>query len=488
MNCCNEHKLPLSALKPDIYIVFRIKSKNGSSTHDIKKVGKILEIYNNHWSTNTITVDLFLNSTIDTNQYDIREPISDKHNQDCYLMKNIGLIYKINIDFNDIYALAKANNKKNNYDISEADIQIGDMVKLRLTDTNNEFIFPAALITDIIPDTTGCYSFVYELMNNKDASIQDSYRGLGNKLQTVGVKSIVNRHHPTKLLSAYTLLDIAKAYFGRGIIRKVKRVHTDSKNIFTYCKFLSEPEGRFNAGWWDINLIDKTTNRKDFGKQVYNNPTYVPYYSSYYGYSREQPSRKIGDLWEDKPIYFHSRGASIIDFNKHYTGNWQTSDRNNNVLPTPPIHKSMIYGIVEDGERGPYFKSWSVVTPEFLMFWTLIMYNNNNPTTKDLTQQEIKSKLTLVKERDIIENNNLTAEERTDKCIKLRPFFGSVDIDLDPLFYWHMYSLINNYSIDKFKEILEVAKKELNSIGTLTNPISQAAMVLYNIGWYVFLN
>lgn len=481
MNTYNKHNIALSNVVVGRPVIFTISSKdNKGSSYTTDKVGTIL---NKHDEDGNISFDIQLISSIDAKIYEIELPHDAEHRETCHFSiidrKMPGNYIKINIMFDQIKLFCEPSKDKNANNIAEADIKIGDLVKIKTVNDNGNFVSTKVIITNILPGLPGKYSFIYKLVRPEE-SVSTIYRGPFENMydDTIGIKSILQIHHPSKNVEKYTLLDIVKLHFAKGIIRKVSNVNRSINNRYSSDYLVIEGTPAINPGWYDEGTINDEVKEKS--------PLHIAKYTRYFAHTSRRPTRTINDRFSDMSIYFQSSRICLLDLNNRYNAEfYQPTDKNalNSLYPT---QRSIVYGIVEMGSGGPYYSSCTIVTPQFLFLWTLVMYGNSNPTTKQLTPGEIKEKLMLVNFNDILNNDNLSYNEKLDKCKELKPFIGSVDMSLDRDFYWNMYNLIFNYTMNDFLIIAKQAKIDFTKNGYLINSLHKAAFTIYNMGWYKF--
>ena len=108
------------------------------------------------------------------------------------------------------------------------------------------------------------------------------------------------------------------------------------------------------------------------------------HYDEYFGFTGDRVVRN-NDPYYDKEIFFSKKCYSELDWaDKHPTGDFLLNERAFNHVPPKP--GSLICGLVENGEKGLFFRKWFVCSREFLLLWTMIcdpkdhsLIENNTP-------------------------------------------------------------------------------------------------------------
>ena len=127
------------------------------------------------------------------------------------------------------------------------------------------------------------------------------------------------------------------------------------------------------------NLQDAETNiSTDYHTNI------VPSYGEYFGFTTDKALRN-NDNYYDKEIFFSKKCYSELDWSNKPTGDFVTEDRwfNNQ----PPRSDSLVCGIVENGEKGLFYRKWFVCSPEFLTLWTMVC----DPGDSSLYKSEVRN-------------------------------------------------------------------------------------------------
>lgn len=165
----------------------------------------------------------------------------------------------------------------------------------------------------------------------------------------------------------------------------------------------------------------------------------LPYYNDYFGFTTDKALRS-NDHHYDREVFFSKKCYSELDWSSNPTGDFMIDEKGfNQVNPTAD---SLICGIVEDGEKGLFFRKWFVCSKEFLTLWTMIcdpkdpsLYENNS-----LIEDEEVSKIV---------GNWITKSEKKDKKEKR---VKSIETLLEEL-------STASYSIDMSLDIKERKRK-----------------------------
>lgn len=94
----------------------------------------------------------------------------------------------------------------------------------------------------------------------------------------------------------------------------------------------------------------------------------VAYYDDYFGFTTSK-SLRDNDSYYDKEIFFSKKCYCELDWSSSPTGDFR-HEKGTNLIPPDP--NSLICGIVENGEKGLFFRKWFVCSKEFLTLWTMV--------------------------------------------------------------------------------------------------------------------
>lgn len=104
-----------------------------------------------------------------------------------------------------------------------------------------------------------------------------------------------------------------------------------------------------------------------------------PCYAEYYGFTKNKFIRS-NDTYDDKEIFFSKKCYCELDFSDNPTADFILDERGFNHVP--PSTDTLICGIVENGEKGLFFRKWFVCSSEFLTLWTMVC-EPQHPSLKD---------------------------------------------------------------------------------------------------------
>lgn len=138
----------------------------------------------------------------------------------------------------------------------------------------------------------------------------------------------------------------------------------------------------------------------------------VPYYNEYYGFSTGKALRS-NDHYYDKEIFFSKKCYCELDWSEQPTGDFMIGEKGFNCIK--PVPDTLICGIVEEGEKGLFYRKWMVCSKEFLTLWTMVCEPNHSSLMenvnmiddelpKDIWVSSIKKKKKKVKDIDVLLN------------------------------------------------------------------------------------
>ena len=104
------------------------------------------------------------------------------------------------------------------------------------------------------------------------------------------------------------------------------------------------------------------------------NHNIIPYYGDFFGFTTDKAIRH-NDHYYDKEIFFSKKCYCELDFSANPTGDFMTTERGFN--DEPPLSDALICGIVENGEKGLFYRKWFICSYEFLTLWTMVCEPND---------------------------------------------------------------------------------------------------------------
>lgn len=462
----NIHGIDNLMLTVGTYVV--IKFMNVNEINGIEKVGKISNIKDDE------TFEIILNNSIDINCYKVTlGKYTDTTNN--YLFINRFVI----INYDDIVAICKPSNKLNTYGISESDIQVNDILSI-LVSKNKEITNATVQVTHIIPDIPGSYTFIYKYMGSIEENDDNinMYRGTIEVCETIGIRSVVKliaypKYNQISLSSA-NLQQLLKVHFEKFVIRKPATIIPDLKEA-TGSMTLVIRHTTFAPNFYDTKLIPNN-----------HKPT-IPIYAKYCGRTDTKPIRTTNDPYENTAIGFHSNNIGVFGFASYSAELLNLKAKSDDLMLTlPPNKDSLIIGIVKKNAKGLLeYVRWSTVSPQFLLFFTLIMYNRDNPTTKNIGQNELNNKLRLINLTDVLSDPNKPDDYKIQQSFRTIPYYNSADTKLSSNFYIEFYRIISTYSMAEYQALLEeaLADAKLNEYPSKVE--YHIALIIKNIIWYV---
>lgn len=185
-------------------------------------------------------------------------------------------------------------------------------------------------------------------------------KGIPIKIET---RQII-QHFPRNLVRNLTPRLALKHLWKDFTFREVKTVNIkNSKLLYVEYKYVSksglERSLKFNSYEEACDHIDSAYHHN-----------IVPHYEDFFGFTTEVTIRN-NDVYTDKEIFFSKKCYTELDWNDHCpTGDFHLYNRGFNSVPPRP--ETLICGIVENGEKGLFFKKWFCCSKEFLTLWTMI--------------------------------------------------------------------------------------------------------------------
>lgn len=160
----------------------------------------------------------------------------------------------------------------------------------------------------------------------------------------------------------------------------------------TKCNNLLYSEYRYigKTGFEKIKRFkDMNTAYSNISTEYHHN--IIPCYEEYFGFTNDKAIRN-NDHYYDREIFFSKKCYCELDFSQNPTADFMTSERGFN--PEPPLTDSLICGIVENGEKGLFYRKWFICSYEFLTLWTMVCQPNDaslcEPTVSEINEENWK--------------------------------------------------------------------------------------------------
>jgi len=206
-------------------------------------------------------------------------------------------------------------------------------------------------------------------------NFKDDFNSNNTNLYWVPYTAII-QWIPYNFLPTLTLRVVLKNMWKNLIFREIKAVKTKKIDAVHY-KYINDdglPRTRiFN----DLETAFRLVPRR------YHRNIQISY-EDYYGFSTDavvQPS----DPFQNQEIFFSKKCHTEINMK---TGLFQ-NERSTNKYP--PVRGQYICGLVENGEKGLFFRKWFLCSPQFLILWIMICYPNS-PALKYRDSRGVKVK------------------------------------------------------------------------------------------------
>ena len=245
-----------------------------------------------------------------------------------------------------------------------------DVLKGKIVSISDDLLEILKIYT---PDNTCNYPGHYQ--NNKDHTDHGKYRDSRNYFdhyehyeeiekdeKTIWITaSAVVRHYNSSIIKKLSPRLLLKEKWKNFIFREVKTIKAKDPYLITY-HYINE------SGFI----------RTDKFKTLIEAQRSVPYelieniqvhYRDYFGFTTDQIIRN-NDAYSNQEIFFSKKCYSELNLNGEVITGEFTSRRGFKTIP--PKAKQYVCGLVENGEKGLFYRKWFICSKEFLMLWTMI--------------------------------------------------------------------------------------------------------------------
>lgn len=189
--------------------------------------------------------------------------------------------------------------------------------------------------------------------------------------------SNIIKHYSTDIIPTLTPRLVLKDIWKNLVFREVKTVKTKSLKYIAYPYKDSNGFQRNKIYRTEKDALNSLT-EEEFSKSTYH-------YDDYYGFTTNRCVRD-NDIFHYAEIFFSRKCYGELNLN----GKFITFDFSNKCYfrSNPPKSGQYICGLVEDGEKGLFFRKWFVCSKEFMLLWTLICDPQHNTLRNRTTQFE----------------------------------------------------------------------------------------------------
>jgi len=173
--------------------------------------------------------------------------------------------------------------------------------------------------------------------------------------------SAITKHYPLSSELRLSIRLLLKDIWKDFIFREVKTIKTKDPYMATY-QYVN------NSGFVRTKKYRNLTDAHRKVPYEYKKNIQV-HYRDYFGFTTDRTIRN-NDIYYNQEIFFSKKcyGELNLD-NNHITGEFSYR---RGFKTTPPRSKQYICGLVENGEKGLFYRKWFICSKEFLTLWTMI--------------------------------------------------------------------------------------------------------------------
>jgi hypothetical protein len=210
----------------------------------------------------------------------------------------------------------------------------------------------------------------------------------------------------------------------------------------------------------------------------------VTYYSDYFGFTTNKALRD-NDSYYDKEIFFSKKCYCELDWSSSPTGDFLVNEKGYNLIN--PSAESLICGIVENGEKGLFFRKWFACSKEFLILWTMVcapndpsLFEQSHIVDEDVSKLMKKDRIWITKNAKDTKDSKDTKDTKDfkDRSKKKIKDFDVLLEELDTSYY----SINMNLSLEEKKRKYKSYNLERCAL-YFPNRYKQIAQVLFYRGF-----
>ena len=221
----------------------------------------------------------------------------------------------------------------------------------------------------------------------------------------------------------------------------------------------------------------------------------VPCYEEYFGFTTDKAIRN-NDHYYDREIFFSKKCYCELDLSSNPTADFMTLERGFNY--EPPLADSLICGIVENGEKGLFYRKWFICSYEFLTLWTMVCQPNdislcetvisetisenenwNEYSKKHKSKRKVKDLDKLIQELD---TSFYSVNLKLDLNEKRKKYF-SYNVERAALYFPNRYKQIAEILFSKNKNLLKSEENYSEDMENKAKYTSFQKKFLKNIMW-----
>lgn len=190
---------------------------------------------------------------------------------------------------------------------------------------------------------------------------------------------------PENFLSKLTIRTVLRNMWTNLIFREIKTVKTKKLESVHY-KYINS-DGLLRT------KIFRTLDEAYYHVPRKYHRNIQPCYQDYYGFTTDNVVRP-SDPYHGREIFFSRKCHTEIDMT---TGIFQ-NERSTNKYP--PVRNQYICGLVENGEKGLFFRKWFLCSDQFITLWTMLC-DPESKTLRYRNSQGAKIKTLAMLYRDL---------------------------------------------------------------------------------------
>jgi hypothetical protein len=148
----------------------------------------------------------------------------------------------------------------------------------------------------------------------------------------------------------------------------------------------------------------------------------IPHYADFFGFTTGK-TLKNNDVYTDKEIFFSKKCYTELDWSDHPTGDFLTNERGYNCQAPDP--DALICGIIENGEKGLFYRKWFLCSKEFALLWAMVC----DPLDSSLYEQE-SGRWSVIEKKKKVEKKNVKGFEKLLKELDTSCYSVNLKVDI----------------------------------------------------------
>ena len=216
----------------------------------------------------------------------------------------------------------------------------------------------------------------------------------------------ITRHYPADSIQHLSIRLILRERWRNFIFREVKTIKAKDPYLVSY-HYVND------SGFTRVKKFNNVTEaQREVPYELSKNINV--HFKDYFGFTTDRTIRN-NDIHYNQEVFFSKKCYGELNLDgKVITGDYSPRRGFKSIPPRP---KQYVCGLVENGEKGLFYRKWFICSKEFLTLWTMICEPDHYSLKKKVDNKYVTKKLDEIMDEldgshyDVSENSDTNIEE-----------------------------------------------------------------------------